>query len=210
MVEFTPELNAALSQLLEDYPDIPIEDLSEFQLLLTQGDDLVESFPNFPFTLPELQSIVSSITILPVFLRESFDEIIARYVMEFPDNAMAIWMSIRVANNDGTVLEYLDATLSAILNTPSLGVVTRQEILTYIQDSNLDAAVIDSISNSFNSSNRSSLESASSDLQQVIFLYQAYEPAFSQVISRLNSRRILEGMESAKQTLDEVIAQLSA
>jgi hypothetical protein len=210
MVQFTPELNAALTQLLTDFPDLPLANLTEFQVLLTQGDDLVDSFTNFPFTLEELQSIILSFSGFPSFLQAPFDDLIARYIVDFPSNAELIWESIKESNSSGTSLDLFDNILAAIINTPTVNASTKQEIFALLESSGADATTIAAVDSAYNESNLTGLSQASADLQQSILLYKVYEPYFAQVISRFNTNRILTGMENAKSIVDNTITQLSA
>lgn len=161
-------------------------------------------------SLEEIEETILAFSTLPSYLRDPFEEVFAEYIDANPGDAETIWDYIVQANSDGASLDLFDDLIATLVNTPSVSIITKNEIISLLQTSEASEETIAAVNNAYNSQNSSDLSSALANVNQAIFLYESYESAISQVIPRAFTDGILGNLNSAKETLEDTIENLSA
>lgn len=184
--------------------------MSEFTdpILEQYAVEILESIDPIPFTLEQIEALIATGSIYPSFLRGFLNSSIEIHLQNESEDAETIWGYIKSAISNGAAPAVYQDTLLTLINMPVLSVTTRNEIVNTINDSE-DPNLVAALNEAFNSDSVGGLEEALQGVNQAIFIFNAYAPYFDQIIPRFQTNPMLEGLEKAKESIENTIAKLT-
>ena len=157
---------------------------------------LTDSLNNFPMTEVEILTLIANLTSFPEFVRSLVDVSILNHLQK-GGNPETIWDQISSnLDVDGTLDDYRETVLY-LVNEPSVPFRIKSDIFDFSESAGSEDLRND-LDFSYNFSTNQSLNLIEEKIDQALFLFNTYSKYFDQIIPRIQTQGILDGLNEAK------------